>query len=149
LLAGQLNVGFALQTLVGFILAVSLIYTSLEMEQDYKKTAMRETLSSVAELVATETLKTLDYSNVGTITTKNIRLPAMEETTGAYGVKYANESGMLVVEAKSLRWQDVIARQPLYLDASQVIVNERSSHPEKMCLSVGRNTTNYMINITC
>ena len=149
MLKGQLTVGFALQTAVGFLLAVSVVYTALEMEQDYKKNCMREALKSVTSLVATKTLKALDYINNKTTTVKNIRLPSIEPTTGMYEVSFGSEDGMLVVQAKSLRWHDVVARQGLYLNSSHVIVNERASHPEKMCLSIGRNTTNYMINITC
>jgi len=119
------------------------------MEQDFKKTSMREALSSIASLVSTETLKAIDYVSVGTTTEKRITLPFMQENLGEYAVSFESQNNILFVQAKSLKWQNVIARQSLNLNSNHVLVNERESHPKLMCLDIQRNNTNYMIYITC
>lgn len=148
MLKGQLSVGFVARTAVGFVLVIGLSYAILSMSQTLKKDSQKQTLVSAARHVAVQVMNSLEELGENQTMNKTLRLPIFrDETTAPYAISFENKSGVLYVKANSLQW-NIVARHPLYLNASHVQANTLVSYPPKLCITLTRNVT-YQLNITC
>ncbi|MBN3037600.1 MAG: hypothetical protein JW834_04085 [Candidatus Diapherotrites archaeon] len=150
MLKGQLSVPFAIQVTIGFLLLAALTYSVLSLEQDFKKDSQEQVLITASDFIAVQMLSTLEYLEENQTIDRIIRLPMThDEAVGQYAVSIKSHDGVLYVEAASSKWTDLVARHPLYLNASNVITNDRVSYPPTNCFQASRNSTNYVLQITC
>jgi hypothetical protein len=147
---GQLSVSFAIRTVLGFVLVVALAYSVLAIEDTLKKDAQRQTLTGVADLVAGEVFDSLNYLAVGDTVNKTLRLPVSKDPfAGGYFAGFRSTGGQVYVQVKSTKWPDNIARHPMFLASNKVILDGVDLAPPGFCYKVSRNSTNYVINVTC
>jgi len=150
MLKGQLSVGFILRMAVGMIILVALTYTVIGIGDSAKRESQKQSLISISEKVGVQVMGTLGDLESGQNASVNITLPISQDTfSGQYGITIEDKGGGVYVKVHSQKWPDTLARQPLYLDSSRVVHNDRISYPKLMCLLLARNDTHYTINITC
>ena len=102
----------------------------------------------MSEMVGMKIANTIAELGPNQSATIEMYLPQSEDVhEGQYSVRIEDKNNQIFVKVASQKWP-LVARQPLYLNASEVLHNNRVSYPTKMCLYISRGTK-YSINITC
>jgi len=145
---GQMSIGFVMRTAIGFVLIAGLAYAVLRLEDSLKREQQKQTIREAARYVASEILWSMEDLQAGESINKTIWLPRFRESTASpYGVTVENKLGEVYVKAYSTQW-NLIARQPLHLNSSEVELDAVTSFPPKICVTISRNAK-YGINVTC
>jgi hypothetical protein len=148
MLKGEMSIGFVMRTAIGFVLIAGMAYAVLSMEDSLRKQQQEQAITDTARYVASEILWSMEDLGEGETINKTIWLPSFREATASpYGVTIENKVGEIYVKAYSTQWQ-LISRQPLHLNSSEVELNAITSFPPKICVIISR-TDNYQINVTC
>jgi hypothetical protein len=150
MLRGQLSTAFIMNMAIGFLLMITLVYTTLSLEDSMKRQNQEQTMAPVGEYVAVNMLSTIGQLGMGRSINQTFRIPQSgDATTGEYTVGLENISGMWYVAVRSAKWPQSAAFQPMFLDGSYVIADSKKQYPPYFCFNVTRNTTNYRIYFNC
>lgn len=147
---GQLSISFVMRVGIGLMLIAALAYATLSLEDSLKKESQKQTLISVSEYVAGQTLSMLQYLAPGESANQTFRLPLSRDYySGQYAVQLQDIEGVAYVAVQSTNWPDMVARQPLFLNTSILLIDTEATFPPGLCVEASRNTTHYTMSIAC
>ena len=150
MLKGQLSISFIMRIALGFFLITAIGYAAISLDDTMKKESQKQTLISVSEYVASQLLGMMQYLPVGGSASQAFRLPISRDAySGQYSVRLEDIGGVAYVAVQSVKWPDMVARQPLFLNTSRLDMDTTPVYPPGFCPDITRNSTHYTISINC
>lgn len=135
---------------LGFFLITAIGYAAISLDETMKKESQKQTLISVSEYVASQLLGMMQYLAPGSSTSQTFRLPISKDIySGQYSVRLEGIKGVAYVSVQSVKWPDMVARQPLFLNTSRLDMGPTPVFPPGFCPNISRNSTHYKISISC
>ena len=57
--------------------------------------------------------------------------------------------GVVYVSVQSTKWPYMVARHPMFLNSSKVVIDTTALYPPIVCASASRNDTHYTLSLYC
>ncbi|MFC2174388.1 hypothetical protein ACFLQ2_00775 [archaeon] len=131
-------------------MVVAIAYATLALEDSIKRESQKQTLVNVGEYVGRNVVTIMQYLDPGQSGNQTFRIPLSKDYyAGQYTVKLEDIDDVVYITVTSLKWSDMSARQPLYLNASKVDINTAPAFPPAVCATASRNTTHYQLSLNC
>ncbi|MCK4327748.1 MAG: hypothetical protein KAW41_04695 [Candidatus Diapherotrites archaeon] len=104
----------------------------------------------VSEYVAGNLFSVAQYLGPGQSANQTFRVPVSQDYySGQYSMQLEDIGGLAYVKVRSLKWPQMAARHPLFLNTSYVELDTTTIYPPAMCARVSRNNTHYSLSLTC
>lgn len=140
------------QVAIGFLLMVAVAYAALSLDESMKKESQKQSLISVGEYAAARIASSIEYLQPGQSADATYRLPLSRDYyAGQYSLGLEDIGGVAYVRVQSVKWPDMVSRQPLFLDTGAVLIDTAPTFPPALCVNATRSLDGmqYSLSVRC